>query len=281
MAERAANLRWIDPQGGFGDLLILSGVMKEVFDRTGRQYNVVSCHGRRWLFADHPAVRHYGRPPKDAPIEVMNYGYEAEHQRGGRPYPVLARMFGLDPPGEERLYAPLEKIDIQPLCHYLPPGQPWVAICPSSNGPRKEMAANQWEKLVAIMAAHQVAAIQLGNKRDRYIRGAYNFLGLTTPAEALALLAKMQAVITVDSFLMHGAFMQKTPAIVLWGPTNPAVFGYDVHVNLRSLSSPCEVCPKMAHEYLDKCPQGEELHCMNRFDMGSVWLEVKRIVKNK
>lgn len=278
MAERVDGLRWIDPQGGFGDLLILSGVMKEAFDRTGMQYNVVSCNGRRWLFADHPAVRCYGRPPQDASIEVMNYGYEAEHQRGGRPYPVLARMFGLSPPGEERLYAPLAKIDVRPLCHYLPPGQPWVAICPSSNGPRKEMAATQWEELVAIMAAHQVAAIQLGNKRDRYIRGAYNFLGLTTPAEALALLAKMQAVITVDSFLMHGAFMQKTPAIVLWGPTNPEVFGYDAHINLRSLSSPCHVCPKMAYEYLLKCPQGDEFHCMNRFDMGSVWLKLKRIL---
>jgi len=281
MAERVDSLRWIDPQGGFGDLLILSGVMKEVFDRTGRQYNMVSYHGRRWLFADHPAIRCYGRPPKNARIEVINYGCKAEDQGGWRPYLVLARMFGLNPPGEERLYAPLAKIDIRPLCHYLPPGQPWVTICPSSNGPRKEMAASQWEELVAIMAAHRVAAIQLGNKRDRYIRGAYNFLGLTTPAEALALLAKMKAVITVDSFLMHGAFMQKTPAIVLWGPTNPAVFGYDAHINLRSLSSPCEVCPKMAHEYLLKCPQGDELHCMNRFDMGSVWLEVKRIVKNK
>ena len=54
MVERVDSLQWIDPQGGFGDLLILSGVMKEVFDRTGMQYNVVSCHGRRWLFANTP-----------------------------------------------------------------------------------------------------------------------------------------------------------------------------------------------------------------------------------
>lgn len=187
-------------------------------------------------------------------------------------------MFGLNPPGEERLYASLAKIDVRPLCQYLPPSQPWVAICPSSNGSRKEMATNQWEELVAIMTAHRVAAIQLGNKRDRYIRGAYNLLGLTTPAEALALLATMKAVITVDSFLIHGAFMQKTPAIVLWGPTNPTVFGYDVHINLRSISSRCDACPIMAHEYLLKCLQGDDFHCMNRFDMGSVWLELKEFL---
>ena len=103
MAERVDSLRWIDPQGGFGDLLILSGVMKEVFDRTGTQYNMVSYHGRRWLFADHPAIRCYGRPPKNARIEVINYGCKAEDQGGWRPYLVLARMFGLNPPGEERL----------------------------------------------------------------------------------------------------------------------------------------------------------------------------------
>ena len=78
------------------------------------------------------------------------------------------------------------------------------------------MAANQWEELVAIMAAHRVAAIQLGNKRDRYIRGAYNFLGLTTPAEALALLAKMKAVITVDSLVLR---------LFLWSWPRRAGFG--------------------------------------------------------
>lgn len=106
------------------------------------------------------------------------------------------------------------------------------------------MAAGKWEELVAIVAAYQVAAIQLGNKRDRYIRGAYNFLGLTTPAQALAFLSKVDAVITVDSFLMHGAFMQKVPSIVLWGPTNPEVFGYRVYINLRLLPSPAKYTQK-------------------------------------
>lgn len=35
----------------------------------------------------------------------------------------------------------------------------------------------------------------------------------------------------------------------------------------------------MAREYLDKCPQGEELHCMNCFDTGRIWLELKKILE--
>jgi ADP-heptose:LPS heptosyltransferase len=39
--------------------------------------------------------------------------------------------------------------------------------------------------------------------------------------------------LAVDSFLPHLAHMLKKPGIVMWGPSDPRIFGYPEHLNLQ------------------------------------------------
>lgn len=54
-----------------------------------------------------------------------------------------------------------------------------------------------------------------------------------------ALIPFVEAVITIDSFLLHGSacYKGKTPTLAIWGGTNPAVLGYPWHKNMTR-----EVC---------------------------------------
>ena len=58
---------WINPIGGLGDTLMLSGVLKQVHDREpDKQFNLVRRSGYMSLLKGHPAIRHIGHPPADA-----------------------------------------------------------------------------------------------------------------------------------------------------------------------------------------------------------------------
>jgi len=49
-----------------------------------------------------------------------------------------------------------------------------------------------------------------------------------------ALVPFVEAIITIDSFLVHASacFKDKTPTLAIWGGTNPAVLGYPWHRNI-------------------------------------------------
>ena len=72
-------------------------------------------------------------------------------------------------------------------------------------------------------------------------------------------LAKLcSAILTVDSFLGHLAGAVGTPAVVLFGPSNPAIYGHPTNRNLRpSLCPPCAGSPRRR-----EC---NSPHCMSAF----------------
>lgn len=51
-------------------------------------------------------------------------------------------------------------------------------------------------------------------------------------AEVEQLLLKCDTFIGVDSYLQHHAWFVKKRGIVLWGQSDPAIFGHDLHINL-------------------------------------------------
>jgi ADP-heptose:LPS heptosyltransferase len=55
-----------------------------------------------------------------------------------------------------------------------------------------------------------------------------------------ALFKRMSCVVTVDSFPGHLAAAVNTPAVVLFGPSNPQAFGHKNNINIRT--SECPVC---------------------------------------
>jgi len=93
----------------------------------------------------------------------------------------------------------------------------------------------------------------------------FNLAGATSLDEAIALLARADAVVANDSGLMHIASALNRPVIALYGPTDPehAPPLSDVAAAL-SLRLACAPCRQRA------CPLGHH-HCMEQLDSVVAW----------
>lgn len=281
-AEDSGNERWINPNGGLGDTLMLSGVLKQVLENCpSRKFNLVTRTKYDPMLKGHPAIGKIGHPPRDAGFVGCNYWDQPDYAQGLRPYQVLARMFGLSIPVPERLYVPWTIDDDLMLMQAIPWREHNILISPSSCSPRKQMDAEKWESLVARAVDDKIGVVQAGEIRDRYIRGSFSLLGLTSPKQAIALLRHFDVIVTSDNFLMHAAHLCELPAIVLWGPTDHRVYGYDDQIHFQA--KPQCVCsngcigPARGPLYPTECPEGKN-HCMNQIDLDAVYQAVQRAI---
>ena len=51
-------------------------------------------------------------------------------------------------------------------------------------------------------------------------------------AELKSLLAQCKTWISVDTFFQHLAWIEQKPGIVLWGPSDPEIYGHPENINL-------------------------------------------------
>lgn len=282
--EESGDLTWINPIGGLGDTLMISGVLKQVVEKDpSRKFNLVARTKYRPMLEGHPAIAYIGHPPPGSRFISTNYWEHEDYQLPGRrAFQILARIFGLEPPVEERLYVPWELQDDLLLMGLIPWKRRNVLICQSSDSPRKQMALEKWEGLVEMLAKDRLGVFQAGKMQDRYIRGAYSLLGLTTPRQLISLVRHFDAVVTSDNFVMHAAHLCGTPAVVLWGPTHYRVYGYSGQIHLQSQAD-CEypggcLGPDNGHLYQIICPQGAA-HCMNTLALETIYRAVMSLLK--
>jgi hypothetical protein len=267
--ETRCNVRpWINPVGGLGDILMLSGVLKHLYENYKRPcYNLVRRSKQSSLLRCHPAIYKVGFPPKGSRIITNDY-WSYERLGGGsqRAYQILARHFDLKTPIEETLYLPMDEGIDHCLFKEIPISDQTIVIAPTSDSPRKMMPAAIWVSIVQLLKDQGCFVIQVGLENDELISGAYSLLGLTTPFQAMNIIARVRGVITIDNFIMHIAHLLKKKAVVIWGPTSPEVYGYDGHKHIRVFRDHCcykNQClgPEYSQNYAQKCPLGNE-HCM-------------------
>lgn len=271
---------WINPVGGLGDALMLSGVLKQVIERNPeRKFNLIVRTKYPALLEGHPAIVRIGHPPAGAAIARTDYwsrpGFGSPDRRA---YQLMAEMFDLEPPVAEQLFVPWPLADDPLLVAQLPQEPVKVAIGPSSESPRKQLDARRWEDLVALLRRAGIGVAQFGKRHDRYIRGAYNFLGITTPRQMISVLHHFDAIVTSDSFLMHAAHLRSVPAVVLWGPTDHRIYGYAGQIHLQSVppgdcAASC-IGPDHVANYNTECPLGAA-HCMNQLDAQAIFETVR------
>lgn len=278
---------WIDPIGGLGDTLMLSGVLKQVFEQhPERQFNLVARSKYIALLKGHPAIRHIGHPKPNARLMRTNYWDDPSYGvPGARAYQVLAAMFDLELPAKEILYLPVE----QELDSVLLSRIPWqtcnVLICPGSESPRKQMPQEKWEALVSMLRERQINVVQAGRMFEQYIRGAYDLRGLTTPLQLVSLMKKISMVVTSDNFAMHAAHLANAAAVVVWGPTDPLVYGYTEQVHLQAARA-CEyvdgcIGPGRGEIYATECSHGKA-QCLNNMDVQAIFDAVlQQVAQNK
>ncbi|MDB5908349.1 MAG: waaF [Massilia sp.] len=99
--------------------------------------------------------------------------------------------------------------------------------------------------------------------------GMFNLAGATKLDEAIALIARADAVVANDSGLLHIASALNRPVVALYGPTDPdhAPPFSDIakSISLRLACSPCKQ---------RECPLGHH-DCMNKMGAEMVWSELR------
>jgi heptosyltransferase-2 len=154
-------------------------------------------------------------------------------------------------------------------------------------GPAKRWPAAHFAQLAkTIFAADPQAQIALlGSPKDKEAcdeviadsgeAGMFNLAGATRLDEAIALIARADAVVANDSGLLHIASGLNRPVVALYGPTDPdhAPPFSDVakSISLRLACSPCRQ---------RECPLGHH-DCMNKMGAEMVWGELRPMLPTR
>ncbi len=275
MSKYLNDFIWINPIGGLGDFLMVSGVLKLVVEaEPERRYNLVRRPPYLSILKGHPAIALVGHPPPDASIISTDYWIKEDLGPGNqRPFQILARAFGVATPAPEKLFLPGEVPDDACLHDFIPFAEKNILIMPASDSPRKEFSLERWQQLVAMLRQKGFFVAQVGRLYESCARGAYNLCGLTTPHQLLAVMKKFDLLVTSDNFGMHLAHLLHIPAVVLWGPTDHEVYGYPEQFHLRAAEQcdkPC-IGPGAGRLYSTPCTLGHENHCMNRIGTETIF----------
>jgi ADP-heptose:LPS heptosyltransferase len=283
MSGKVTNIKndnkeiWINPVGSYGDMLMLSGVLKQCMDSNPRQR---FCLVRRAIYTDllngHPAIKEVGYPPKNASVITTDYWLkEKPGTDNNRPYQILARLFGLQTPVIENLYLPGKNDEDKLLLDFIPSDDKKIAvIAPTSMTPRKMMGPLIWQDITERLRNRGIMVIQVGHKDDIYIKGSYSLLGLTTPRQLITLMIKSNVIISVDNFIMYVAHLICKPAIIIWGPTNSKVYGYAEQIHIQCPTNHCEfrnkcLGPEFSANASSPCPLKDK-HCMSLVSIDTI-----------
>jgi len=277
---------WINPIGGLGDILMLSSILKLLFDKDPTvRFNLVRRTRYQSILRGHPAINLIGHPPSH--VECLKNNYWAMEELGPgdkRAFQVLARAFGLSTPVPENLYMPGVTDDDPMLWNIIQSTKRTVVIAPYSDSPRKAAHPSFWIELVEKLVENNIQVLQVGRSGDYYIKGAFSLIGITSPRQIVALLKRCDIAVTSDNFIMHAARCANKPAVVLWGPTDKNVYGYDTHIHFQGES---DICPlkktcigaRFPQNYTTPCPRNED-HCMNGFKVDNIVESVLNTLKH-
>lgn len=110
-----------------------------------------------------------------------------------------------------------------PLLGDLPEGDgPLIALAPGASWTTKRWPVPAWRALVAFLDDAGCRVFELGNANEG-VGIPCSLLGKTSVRDAAVLLHHADVAVTNDSGLMHLARAAGTPAVGLFGPTDPAI----------------------------------------------------------
>jgi ADP-heptose:LPS heptosyltransferase len=117
-------------------------------------------------------------------------------------------------------------------------GKPIVALNRRTASGAKEYPRESWQAVVSALAP-RAAMLEFGAPSEA-LAGAQCIWPFQPLRRTAALLRRVRCLVTVDSLAAHLATAVGTPAVVVFGPSNPAVFGHPGNRNVRR--APCEPC---------------------------------------
>jgi ADP-heptose:LPS heptosyltransferase len=157
---------------------------------------------------------------------------------------------------------------------------PLIALAPGASWPNKRWLPEHWADLARQLSGDGTVIMVLGHE-DAPIPGDWtSFMGETTPLEAGQLLALADLLICCDSGLMHLALAVGTPALALFGPTDPAFLSDSPLLHAISNEAPCAgFWNHSRKDYaLGVCPCGQAT-CLAGIAPARVYNEAIRILR--
>ncbi len=139
----------------------------------------------------------------------------------------------------------------------------WIAVCSGATWSTKRWPLTSWQALCRALGERGFNLVQLG-RGDERIGLAHDLVDQTSIREAGAVLCRCALFIGCDSGLLHLAAAVGTPAIGLFGPTDPAIlFGNHNSITAIQNGRPCAMCwnGPMTMREPGVCPQQIE-SCM-------------------
>jgi len=169
------------------------------------------------------------------------------------------------------------------------PDLPLVAIHPAGGvNPGMHFHAKRWpaSRFAALADRFRdelgAAVLLIGGRDDRAVieelraalrRPAVDLAGKLTWGQVGALLGRCRLLVANDTGAAHLAGAVGTPAVVIFGPTDPAQFGpYAGHGEAVVAGVPCRPCFRRGR--FPNCRYAQR--CLGELDVSSVWAAVRR-----
>lgn len=136
-----------------------------------------------------------------------------------------------------------------------------IAIAPHAaklpTGIRNAKDYPWWRELVAALNAEGHVVTQLGVKGEDRIDGVGRYVQGFPLDKLVDVIRECDTWISVDSWLPHFcATMRLQPGIVIWGQSNPKVWGYPTNINLLKSPEylrPYQYAPWFDIQHTDDC----------------------------
>jgi ADP-heptose:LPS heptosyltransferase len=140
-----------------------------------------------------------------------------------------------------------------------------ICINISSKHEIKKWSFDKWERIIKFYP--KIKFIQLGDEDETRLKGTLDLLG-TPIRKQLSVLASSNLYVGLDSFWNHAARALNVKSVILFGPTNPNIWGYDENINIYKKTR-CSPCIDWG---VEECPYGKK--CMNDIQI----LDVKKAI---
>lgn len=161
------------------------------------------------------------------------------------------------------------------------PGDLAMARHLGSTRSTKQLSEQKWKEIAEIVTSLGIPIVQIGDKADSLIEGVQCDLRGNTSLSELCLVMKRGLLhLDTEGGLAHFARSLNVPAIVFFGTTSKAFFGYESALNLSS--EKCGCCWYVNASWLGKCPRGTAGPiCTESIDTAPVREYILRICSEK
>lgn len=260
------SIPWIELKGHLADALLLSSVLKSIYDASGQRFGIVRRPPLSGLFVGHPAVACISAR---APVTPRVW-WQAPGETSQLPsdWQRAAHLLTHEAVPDAAFWAPSGAG--QGILESLPLPGPPILIAPVPLTPRGNWARDRWCQLVEeLRILTDIPLAVIAHPRVQGLPGCINVSGLLAPQEMLGLAGVSVGVVGVDPFVLRGAHMQQVPSLALLGPdwtrTDP-VIRHLSSSGIRTCEVSCHHLP--SGPALGPCP--EAIPCMTELSVEQV-----------